>query len=50
MIRKARAVWYGGGRGGKGSPSSESGVLADRNCPGTRVLRTEITLDEKPVC
>ena len=29
MIRKARAVWYGTGRGGKGKLSSDSGVLAD---------------------
>ena len=29
MIRKARAVWYGTGRGGKGNLSSDSGVLAD---------------------
>ena len=29
MIRKASAVWYGTGRGGKGSLSSDSGVLAD---------------------
>jgi lipoyl-dependent peroxiredoxin len=29
VIRKARAVWYGTGRGGKGNLSSDSGVLAD---------------------
>ena len=29
MIRKARAVWYGTGRGGKGNLSSDSGVLID---------------------
>src|SRR5882757_10706492 len=29
VIRKARAVWYGTGRGGKGKLSSDSGVLAD---------------------
>jgi osmotically inducible protein OsmC len=29
VIRKARAVWYGTGRGGKGNFSSDSGVLAD---------------------
>jgi len=97
VIRKARAVWYGTGRGGKGNVSSDSGVLADtpysfstrfenekgtspeeliaaahagcaltlrasvpsldqdtfdrlardaeRNCPVSWVLRTEITLD-----
>ena len=29
MIRKATAVWHGTGRAGKGSLSSESGVLAE---------------------
>jgi osmotically inducible protein OsmC len=29
VIRKARAVWYGTGRGGKGELSSDSGVLAN---------------------
>jgi osmotically inducible protein OsmC len=29
MIRKARAVWRGTGRAGKGELSSDSGVLAD---------------------
>jgi lipoyl-dependent peroxiredoxin len=29
MIRKAKAVWHGTGRDGKGSLSSDSGVLAD---------------------
>ena len=29
MIRKARAVWHGTGRGGNGNLSSESGVLAE---------------------
>ena len=29
VIRKARAVWYGTGRGGKGNLSSDSGALAD---------------------
>ena len=29
MIRKAKAVWYGDGRTGQGSLSSESGVLAE---------------------
>jgi osmotically inducible protein OsmC len=29
VIRKARAVWYGTGRGEKGNLSSDSGVLAD---------------------
>jgi lipoyl-dependent peroxiredoxin len=28
MIRKARAVWRGAGRGGSGELSTESGVLA----------------------
>jgi osmotically inducible protein OsmC len=28
VIRKARAVWYGTGRGGKGDLSSDSGALA----------------------
>ena len=29
MIRKAKAVWYGDGRTGQGSLTSESGVLTD---------------------
>jgi hypothetical protein len=28
VIRKASAVWYGSGRGGKGELSTDSGVLA----------------------
>ena len=28
MIRKASAVWYGSGHGGKGELSTDSGVLA----------------------
>jgi hypothetical protein len=80
VIRKARAVWYGTGRGGKGNLSSDSGVLADtpysfstrfesekgtnpeelikfdrlardaeQNCPVSRALKTEITLDAQLV-
>jgi osmotically inducible protein OsmC len=29
MIRKAKAVWYGDGRNGRGSLTSESGTLTD---------------------
>jgi lipoyl-dependent peroxiredoxin len=32
MIRKARAVWRGSGRAGKGDLSSDSGVLANTPC------------------
>jgi OsmC-like protein len=36
VIRKARAVWYRTGRGGKGEPSSDSGVLANTPSLSTR--------------
>jgi lipoyl-dependent peroxiredoxin len=32
MIRKASAVWYGSGRGGKGELSTDSGVLTNTPC------------------
>jgi osmotically inducible protein OsmC len=32
MIRNARAVWHGSGRGGNGHRSSDSGVLAETPC------------------
>jgi osmotically inducible protein OsmC len=32
MIGKAKAVWYGTGRAGRGNLSTDSGVLAETPC------------------
>jgi organic hydroperoxide reductase OsmC/OhrA len=61
MIRKAKAVWSGTGLDGRGDLSTDSQVLnrtpydefasiareAELNCPVSKVLKAEITLDAK---
>jgi osmotically inducible protein OsmC len=59
MIRKARAIWRGSGSAltlRASVPNLDQGTFdrlaqdAEQNCPVSRVLKAEITLDAKLVC
>jgi organic hydroperoxide reductase OsmC/OhrA len=49
MIRKAKAVWRSNGRAGNQGTFDRLAHDAEQNCPVSRVLRAEITLDAKLV-